>query len=111
VQDLKRQKTLLLLVAQLKFEALMQKKQKLDHVKPLVGRRFWHRAPVVNRARWARWHAGHAQIANLSIHHIVSRVMRDRAHRAGGLAGIATNANLGVDQMLLYEFCGGVHGR
>ena len=76
-----------------------------------VSRCFWHRAPVVNRPRRARRHAGHAQITYVSIHHIVARVMRNRTHRAGCLAGIATNANLGVDQMLLYEFCGGVHGK
>ena len=35
--------------------------------------------------------------------------MRDRTHWTGRLAGIATDANLGVDQVLLYEFGGGVH--
>ena len=35
--------------------------------------------------------------------------MRDRTHWAGCLAGIATDANLGVDQVLLYEFGGGGH--
>jgi hypothetical protein len=35
--------------------------------------------------------------------------MRDRTHWTRCLAGIATNANLGVNQMLLNEFSGGVH--
>jgi hypothetical protein len=37
--------------------------------------------------------------------------MRDRTHWTGCLAGIATDANLGVDQVLLYEFGGGVHSK
>jgi len=37
--------------------------------------------------------------------------MRNRTHWTCGLTGIASNANLGVDQMLLYEFCGGGHGK
>ncbi len=34
------------------------------------------------------------------VDHVVARVMRDRADRAGQLAGVATDADFGVDQVL-----------
>ena len=60
-----------------------------------------HAAPVVNRACGARRHTGHAQIAFISINHVVARIVRDGAYGASGLAGVATDADLWVNQVLL----------
>jgi len=60
-----------------------------------------HAAPVVNGARGARWHTGHAQIALVSIDHIIPRIVRDGAYGASGLASVATDADLGINQVLL----------
>jgi len=53
------------------------------------------------RACGARWHTGHAQIAFVSIDHIIARIVRDGTDGAGGLAGVATDADLWVNQVLL----------
>ncbi|MCY1182565.1 hypothetical protein D9M73_231320 [compost metagenome] len=79
-----------------------------------VGAQFRHIAPVVDRARRARGNAGHAQVALVGIDHVVARVVRDRPHRAGRFAGVAADADLGIDQVLLDDlnFChvhGGLH--
>ena len=34
------------------------------------------------------------------VHHVVARIMRDRVDRAGLFASVATNADLGIDQVL-----------
>jgi hypothetical protein len=60
-------------------------------------------APVVDRAGRARGDAVHAIVALLRIDHVVGVVMRDGADRASRLAGVAANADLGVDEMLLLE--------
>jgi hypothetical protein len=60
-----------------------------------------HAAPIVDRACWARRHTGHAQIAFISIDHVIARIMRDGTYGASGLASVATNANLWVNQVLL----------
>jgi len=65
-----------------------------------VGQRPWHVAPVVDRACGARRHTGHAQVALVGVDHVIARVVGDGPHRAGGLAGVAADADLGVDQML-----------
>ena len=74
-----------------------------------VGFAAQHRQPMVDGARGTRWHTGHAVVANVYIHHIVAAVVRDRAHRAGGLAGVATYAHLGVNHMLLQQLGGLAH--
>ena len=65
-----------------------------------IGLEHRHHAPVVDRAGGARRDAGHAGVALGDIHHVVAIVVGDRAHRAGGLAGVAADADLGVDQVL-----------
>ena len=65
-----------------------------------VGLRARHRAPIVDAAGRAGGNAGHAEIADARVDHIVARVMGDRADRAGRLAGVATDADFGVDQVL-----------
>ena len=76
-----------------------------------IGAHPRHLPPVVDRAGGARRHTGHAQIALVGIDHIVARVMGDRTDGASGLAGVATDADLGVDQMLPDQggLSGGVH--
>ena len=59
-----------------------------------------HDPPVVDRPCGAGRDAGHAEVAFVRIHHVVAVVMRDGTHRAGGLAGVATDADFGVDQVL-----------
>ena len=58
-------------------------------------------APVVNGARGTRRHTGHAQIAFVSVDHVIARVMRDGTYGARGLASVATNADLWINQVLL----------
>ena len=65
-----------------------------------VGAAAQHGAPVVDRARRTGRHAGHAEVALDRIDHVVAVIVRDRRHRADRLAGIAADANLGVNQML-----------
>jgi hypothetical protein len=59
-----------------------------------------HLPPVVNASRGAGRNTSHAEIADVRVDDIVARVMRDRADRARRLAGVATDADFGVDQML-----------
>ena len=66
-------------------------------------------APVVDGAGRAWRDAVHAVIADFDVHHVVVVVMRHRIDRAGLLAGVAPDADLGVDQVLFFERC--VHGR
>ena len=66
-----------------------------------IGLGLGHAAPVVDRACGARWYTGHAQIALFSIDHVIARIVRDGANGARGLAGVATNADLGINQVLL----------
>ena len=75
----------------------------------LLGERVGprHDAPVVDRAGRARRDAVHAVIADRGIDDVVVVVMRDRVDRAGLLAGVAADADLRVDQVLLFE--GSVH--
>jgi hypothetical protein len=47
--------------------------------------------------------AVHAAVALVRHDHIVVVVMRDGVHGAGRLAGVAANADLRVDQMLLQD--------
>ncbi|KAH1267930.1 hypothetical protein KXX48_000422, partial [Aspergillus fumigatus] len=65
----------------------------------------------VDRARRARRDAGHAAVAGVRAHDVVVVVVRDRVHGADGLAGVAADADLGVDQVLLDDsgFNGHVH--
>ena len=65
-----------------------------------VGLRARHRAPIVDAAGRAGRNAGHAEIADARVDHIVARIMGDRADRAGRLAGVAADADFGVDQVL-----------
>ena len=65
-----------------------------------VGSRTGHCAPVVDAAGRAGRNAGHAEIADARVDHIVAGVMRDGADRAGRLAGVATDADFGIDQVL-----------
>ena len=60
-----------------------------------IGLRARHHAPIVDAAGGARGNAGHAEIADARVDHIVARVMRDRADRAGRFASVATNADFG----------------
>ena len=69
----------------------------LRQTKRLVSR---NGLPMVNRACGARRHAGHATVADIGIHHIIAVIMGDRAHGAGGLAGVAADADHGVNQVL-----------
>ncbi len=73
-----------------------------------VGLGARHHAPVVDRARGARRDAVHAQIADVGLDHVVARIVRDGADRADRLAGVAADADLGVDQVLLDDGFG--HG-
>jgi hypothetical protein len=66
-----------------------------------IGLDLGHAAPVVNGACGARWNTGHAQIAFVGINHVIARIMRDGAYGASGLAGVATDADLGINQVLL----------
>ncbi len=75
-----------------------------------VGPRARHCAPIVDAAGRARRHAGHAQIADVRVDHIVARIVGDRADRADRFAGVATDADFGVDQVLPDDLgIGGVH--
>ena len=75
-----------------------------------IGQRAGHGAPVVNRAGGARRNARHAQIALVGVDDVVAVVVRDRVDGAGRLAGVAADADLGVDEMLLLGGRGAVHG-
>jgi hypothetical protein len=78
-----------------------------DRVGP-VGR---HVAPAVDGAGGTGRDAVVAKIALGRIDHVVARVMADRIDRAGLLAGVAADADLGVDQMLAQDGrWGGGHG-
>ena len=70
----------------------------------LLGRRVSpdarHGTPVVDRAGRAGRDAGHAQIALVGIDHVVAIVVRDGSHGADRLAGVAADADFGVDQVL-----------
>ena len=69
-----------------------------------------HRPPIVDAAGRTGRNAGHAEIADVRIDHIVARIMRDRADRAGRFAGVAADADFGVDQVLPDEpGCGRFH--
>ncbi len=69
-------------------------------------------APVVDRAGRAGRDAVHAEIALGGVDHVVAVVVRDRADRARRLAGIAADADLGIDEMLLLvRGCGRIHAR
>ena len=65
-----------------------------------IGPRARHLAPIVDAPGRARRNASHAEIADVRIDHIVARIMRDRANRARRLAGVAADADFGVDQVL-----------
>ena len=65
-----------------------------------VGAGARHCAPVVDAAGRTGRNAGHAEIADVRIDHIVARIMRDRADRTGRLAGVAADADFGIDQVL-----------
>ena len=69
----------------------------------LLGERVGprHDAPVVDRAGRARRDAVHAVIADRGIDDVVVVVMRDGVDRAGLLAGVAPDADLRIDQVLL----------
>ena len=64
-------------------------------------------APVVDRTGRTRRDTVEAEIALLRIDHIVVVVMRDRIDRAGLFAGVAADADLGIDQVLSHD----AHGR
>ena len=72
-----------------------------------VGACQRHGAPVVDGAGGAGRNAGHAGVAHIGPHDIVVVVVRDGAHGAGGLAGVAADADLRVDQVLPDQ--GGCH--
>jgi len=63
-------------------------------------------------ANAARAEAGAAGVADLRVDDVVALVVRDRIDRAGLFAGVAADADLGVDQVLLdqHDF-GNVHDR
>jgi hypothetical protein len=65
-------------------------------------------APIVDRPRRARRDAGAAAIASIEVDHVVTRVVRNRVDGASCFAGIAANADLGIDEMLSSEFVGGL---
>ena len=58
-------------------------------------------SPVINRTGWARRDAIEAEIALVRVNDIVVVVMRDGVDRTGLLTGIAADADLRVDEMLL----------
>ena len=64
-------------------------------------------APVVDRASRAGRDAIEAEIALLRIDDVVVGVVRDCADRARCLARVAADADLGIDEMLLFERGGG----
>ena len=66
-----------------------------------VGPGTRHHAPAVDGAGRTGLDARHAQLALDRVDHVVVRAVRDCAGRAGGLAGVAANAGLGVDEVLL----------
>ena len=77
-----------------------------------VGAAARHPAPVVDGAGRARRDAGVALLALRDVDDVVARVVRDRADRAGGLAGVAADADLRVDQVLPDDpAVGHVHAR
>src|SRR5262249_4321879 len=70
-----------------------------------------HHAPIVDRAGRARRDAIHAVIADRGIDHIIVAVMRHRIDRTCLFAGVAANAYLGIDQVLLQQLSNRrVHG-
>src|SRR5690606_13224731 len=78
-----------------------------------VGFGLDHPPVVVDRAGGARRDAVVAPVALVDVDHIVARVVGDGPHRTDRLAGVAADADLGVDQVLLDDggFSGGVHLR
>lgn len=86
---------LLLLGQFVKFVLLFQRIGHINH------------PPFVDGPRGTDRDAIHAEIALVHIHHDVVVVVFNRAHRAGHLAGIAADADLGVDQVLFQRL---VHG-
>ena len=62
--------------------------------------------PVVDRSGRTRRDAVETEIALGRVDDIIVVVMRDRIDRAGLLAGVAANADLGIDEMLLVRGCG-----
>ena len=77
-------------------------------VRQAVGLGGGHSAVVVDGAGGARRDAVVAPVALAHVHHVVARVVRDRAQRADRLAGVAADADLGVNQVLFDDGFG--HG-
>jgi len=75
-----------------------------------VGLGLGHHAPVVDGAGGARRDAVHAEVAEIGLDHVVARVVGDGADRANRFAGVAANADFGVDDVLLEKGRFGGHG-
>ena len=58
---------------------------------------------MIYRTCRARRHTRIATVADRWVNHIVSIIMRDRINRTGLLTGIASYANLGINQVLTYQ--------
>jgi len=74
-----------------------------------VGAGLGHHAPVVDRAGGAWRDAVHATIADVGLDHVVERVVGDGAHRTDRFAGVAADADLGIDDVLLDQGRFGAH--
>ena len=58
---------------------------------------------MIYRTCGARRHTRIATVADCWINHIITIIMRDRINGAGLFTGIASYANLGVNQVLTYQ--------
>jgi hypothetical protein len=85
-------------------DAVLRGVRILGQIEPgeLLPERITPRHPheMVDRTGRARRHAVHTKIADFRIDDVIVGVMRHRAYRAGRFAGIAADADRGVDQVL-----------
>ncbi len=70
-----------------------------------------HVAPGVDGARRAGGQAVAAGVAEVGLHHVVATVVGDRVARARLLAGVAADADLGVDEVLTEQRRRGHHAK
>ncbi len=63
--------------------------------------------PRIDGAGGARREAVAAVVADVEAHRVVAPIVGDRVARARGLAGVAADADLGVDEVLTREGQGG----
>ena len=59
-------------------------------------------APVVDGSRGTGGDARHAGVTNVRLDHVVAIIVGNRPDRASRLAGIAADADLGIDEVLLH---------